>query len=51
MNWFRQNWDKLILAAIVIAFSCAAIVSISDCDGTIVRGLFWFECIVEANNG
>ena len=47
MKWIKNNWDKVIYAAILTTFLIMTFKSISGCDGTIVRGVFWFECIGE----
>lgn len=32
----------LIVIAVIVSF---VVMTVNSCDGTIVRGLFWFECI------
>lgn len=44
MKWWQQNWDKVILATIIVASLALTYISISECDGTLVRGVFWYEC-------
>ena len=45
MKWWKKYWDKVVIGAMVMIFIMMSLKSISDCDGTIVRGVFWFECI------
>ena len=41
-----KNKEDVIIGGIVLVCVCAYLMwLISDCDGTLVRGLFWFECV------
>ena len=45
MKNLLENTVLTLGALAVVALLTLMLVDIAQCDGTIVRGIFWFECI------
>lgn len=40
-----KKLEGLLSVIVLVLVVTAVAMSLSSCDGTLVRGLFWFECI------